>query len=378
MSVAVLAGAMALSGCKGGGSSPALPPPLEPPPQAETPAPSGPEPTTPVQQPQPEPAPQPQTSSPAPTPPPSQHTGHPALQSLQNIQNMPDWWHRRPSFEELLETIMSDTQSPRSWIMPSPHSWMMWQAAGDIGSRHQVTVDGVRASRKGGSEYVVPGEPVSPDDAHADVTKVPHLDRLIRSTEDAGAIWYIPIAINHQFEDASGRRVDDRDDEFTDFGGWMDYSFFFVSNEARGVERVGGAPLILQTEFFVFGDYFSAWPTEGKATWRGAMIGVDHDRDSDRYGRTVVGESYLQIGDFSDDNSLSVRFTGIVDTTAGQAYPDITWDGVQLRRGHRGSIQAPGLYGAFYGPGSEEAAGVFTKDGIAGAFGASRDIDMQR
>ncbi|MYA89356.1 MAG: transferrin-binding protein-like solute binding protein [Boseongicola sp. SB0662_bin_57] len=356
MSVAVLAGAMVLSGCKGGGgSSPALPPPLEPPPQAETPAPSGPEPATPVQQPQPEPdpdpAPQPQTqpSSPAPTPPPSQHTGHPSLQNLQNIQNMPNWWHRRQSFEDLLAQITADGTP-----------WTVLQAYGDFTFDNPITVDGVKAT------YTT-SRRLAPGDSHGYVTRLPTLDDDIRLTEDAGAILFIPIARHHDLADANGKK-----DETTYFGGWMDHSFFFVTNEAGGVDRAGGRPETLLTEAYAMGDLGTSRPTSGRASWLGAMVGVVHDKSSDRYGRAVVGKSYLNISDFTDVNSLSVHLINMVDTVEGRSWPDISWENVPVRSD--GRFVTHGIQGSFYGPGGEDAAGVFVKGGLGGAFGASRSI----
>ncbi|MYA87934.1 MAG: transferrin-binding protein-like solute binding protein [Boseongicola sp. SB0662_bin_57] len=248
---------------------------------------------------------------------------------------------------------MSDT--------PTSNHWMIWQAAGDIGSRQQVTVDGVKATWKFGSVSISPG------DSHGRVRHLPTLPDDIAATEPAGAILFIPISMTHRLSDANGTTT-----ETTHFGGWMDHSFFFMINEARNVERAGASPESLETETYVMGDYYATRPTSGGAWWWGAMTGVDHDKDSGRYGRTIVGKSYLHIEDFSDPGSLNVAMINMLDTTEGQAYPDITWEDVTVNS--NGSFHDRGLRGAFYGPDSEDAAGMFTKDGIAGAFGASRAI----
>lgn len=208
---------------------------------------------------------------------------------------------------------------------------------------------------------------IKPGDSNQYVTRLPTLADDIRSTEDAGAILFIPVAMHHDLSDANGVK-----NETTLFGGWMDHGFFFVTNEARDVEHAGAFPTNMETEVYSTGYAYYNRPTSGNAWWWGAMVGVDHDKDGGRYGRSVVGKSYMHFEDFSDPNSLNIALINMIDTTEGRDYPDIVWNDVFVN--DTGHFIKGGMAGAFHGPDNEEASGVFYEDGIAGAFGASRAI----
>ena len=56
---------------------------------------------------------------------------------------------------------------------------------------------------------------------------------------------------------------------------------------------------------------------------------------------------------------------------ARQTYPDIVWNGLDVRSGAFTDNYTIG--GSFYGPDHEEAGGVFDRGPITGTFGAKRE-----
>ena len=280
--------------------------------------------------------------------------GSPSLHWLQNWDELSNWWHERHSFPELVDSLEGKDLR------------MVFRAYGNIGDRAVSSLTGV--SRTFSTTQLGRLGQVS----HPSVTNLPRLDDIIDGTEDFGAVLFIPLAINH---DLSGSR------EYTEFGGWMDHSFFFLTNDATGVETAGAPPDLLETETYVMGVPTRARPAAGGASWWGAMVGVDHSNEGGRYGRTIAGKAFLQVGDFSDPNSLSVQMLDMIDTTEGKPYDDIVWREVEMDNdGHFTDRRlVDGVYistmrGYFYGPNGDEVGGMFFENGIAGAFGASRAI----
>ena len=96
------------------------------------------------------------------------------------------------------------------------------------------------------------------------------------------------------------------------------------------------------------------------------MAGFDLRKGS--HVSRVEGASSITIDDFSQP-MVDVSFTNIKNTSSGDRLPDIVWDDVHLSGG---TFTEPGLTGQFYGPNHEEVGGVFFRDNISGAFGASR------
>lgn len=96
------------------------------------------------------------------------------------------------------------------------------------------------------------------------------------------------------------------------------------------------------------------------------MVGLDH-RDIAQQ-RFVQGDARVT-ADFADMD-LDVALTGIAGMESGDAYDDMTWEGVAMRDG---AFETPTLSGRFFGPDHEEVGGVFDRDGIVGAFGATRE-----
>ena len=148
----------------------------------------------------------------------------------------------------------------------------------------------------------------------------------------------------------------------------------FRTEDAGGL--LGATHYVMGTQ--AFGRYHETpLPTEGSATWRGAMVGVDLYR-TDRYAGTAN-----LVASFGEYATMDVSFTDIAIVETGIAREDIVFsdvvevglfdDGQFLAwSGHADFNQAP-IYinGQLFGPNNEEAAGVLGYNELIGAFGAS-------
>ena len=101
-------------------------------------------------------------------------------------------------------------------------------------------------------------------------------------------------------------------------------------------------------------------PLSGSASWRGEMVALDGNN------RLVRGDAYLEIAD--------LRSPRVYAALSPRAYPVLIWENMLLRNGRFSQQRSTGDYikGEFYGPGAEEAGGVFERHSLIGAFGASR------
>lgn len=166
-------------------------------------------------------------------------------------------------------------------------------------------------------------------------------------------------------------------------GGWGEWSAFYSAWER---DALGALDL---TWSAAFGAPHGARPTElqGGATWRGAMVG--HTREG---GVELQGRSRLDY-DFAA-GTLDLTLDGIAATARatarGQSYTgpgSFAWGELPVAAGGTFGLAGHGsarpgtdlhetlgqVDGAFYGPGAAEAAGVFERSGVTGAFGARRD-----
>ncbi len=167
------------------------------------------------------------------------------------------------------------------------------------------------------------------------------------------------------------------------YGGWGEWSAFYAVWER---DSLNALDLTWST---AFGDLTDARPTaiQGSATWGGAMVGRTRVG-----GVEVEGRSRL-VYDFAG-HSLDLTLEGIAPSVRaaarGQGYDGpvgFAWEDLPVSddgtfglptggNGRAGTDLHPTLgqvEGAFYGPAAGEAAGVFERDGVAGAFGARRE-----
>ena len=169
----------------------------------------------------------------------------------------------------------------------------------------------------------------------------------------------------------------DRTDDWRFLGAWMDHSAAVLEHQYNP------------------GDYPENWyqagafgqppetplPTEGSATWRGAMIGADIVTN-DRYAGTA-SLAVTFAADFRN-SPIDLSFTGIAHVVTGEARDDISFAGVNIQfQDDRGRFSgwtggewpvAP-IYveGHTAGPDHTEAVGVFGYNELVGAFGGVRE-----
>ena len=117
---------------------------------------------------------------------------------------------------------------------------------------------------------------------------------------------------------------------------------------------------------------FGAWSETspggiGRAVWQGSVVGLDGTS-----GLRIEGSAELAIDDLAAPD-VDLALTGMTDTGGG-AVPDMRWDGISVARGaFEASDMNGSIEGRFYGAGHNEAGGVFQRNGIVGAFGATRE-----
>ena len=116
---------------------------------------------------------------------------------------------------------------------------------------------------------------------------------------------------------------------------------------------------------------FGAWSGTspagtGGGVWTGAVVGLD-----EASGQTVEGAAELRVEDFAKLEA-DIALTGIADAD-GAAREDMRWDDVPIvQGGFRADGGGGRVEGRFWGSDHEEAGGVFSRNGITGAFGARR------
>ena len=106
---------------------------------------------------------------------------------------------------------------------------------------------------------------------------------------------------------------------------------------------------------------------DGEARWIGQMVGVDI-----RNGDAVTGRAVIDLRSYSSPR-VNVSFTGV--RGSGSTIGDMRWEDVPVLAGAFISDNGSGnrLEGRFYGDRHQEAGGVFERQSLIGAFGASRN-----
>lgn len=155
--------------------------------------------------------------------------------------------------------------------------------------------------------------------------------------------------------------------DYSGYGGWLDHSFFAVE-----FNRIADG--ILENTPFNYGYSIGDAPETnpvaagGSGTWSGVMVGADVSATAAR-GDRIQGEATLTIADFADP-AVDVAFTGIYNLDDRSALPDMSWTGIAVTAG---AFAATSIEGRFYGPDHEEVGGVFERNQVLGAFGATRE-----
>ena len=168
-------------------------------------------------------------------------------------------------------------------------------------------------------------------------------------------------------ERASGERSDSEV-----YGGWMKHSFFAAQSNlfTDSTDPNEGYTRVIS---YAVGDTPGTNPAvEGSARWYGLMVG--YGVGPDERGRAFRGDATISVELGQSGMEAVVAFTGIVDIETGAMREAMAWDGMTVRDGAFGNETAPNdkISGRFFGPGHEEAGGVFERGGIAGGFGGAR------
>ncbi|MDE0532640.1 MAG: hypothetical protein OXI01_14510 [Albidovulum sp.] len=148
-----------------------------------------------------------------------------------------------------------------------------------------------------------------------------------------------------------------------ELGGFTRHSAFAVVAESysQGQEAVGPFAYAV-----AFGDSTGSVPSSGSATWRGVVTGGSLSRNEG-----FVGDATLR-ANFAASN-IDAAFTNIHEAETGASRSSIRYSDIPFTRDGfaRGSGRDM-ISGKFFGPGHAEAAGVFQRGSIIGAFGAKR------
>lgn len=178
-------------------------------------------------------------------------------------------------------------------------------------------------------------------------------------------------------------RVDLEENSAEVYGAWGEWSAFYAVWE-RDIYNT-----LDLTWSAAFGDLTNARPTaiQGSATWQGAMVGRTRTGGVELEGRSRL------VYDFAGQ-SLDLTLEGIAPsdraTARGQGYggpAGFAWEDLPVAANGTFGLPTGGndragtdphptlgqVEGAFYGPAAREAAGVFERGGVAGAFGARRE-----
>ena len=135
------------------------------------------------------------------------------------------------------------------------------------------------------------------------------------------------------------------------YGRWLDDSVFATVDDAVAVS-FGASPGTNPAEI-------------GGGVWIGTLVGIDT-----RTGQRIEGNAAIGIDEFTRPD-VDVALTGIADT-GGRARADLLWNGIPLANGAFRSDAASSIEGRFYGNDHREVGGIFERDRLLGAFGASR------
>lgn len=147
------------------------------------------------------------------------------------------------------------------------------------------------------------------------------------------------------------------------YGGWLDTNFFGVVRGNWSGTLSGQSLNGLETLYaFSTGNESGSNPMTGSATWTGLMVGLHKDRPTEPItGQTQATYSFT-------DQTMDVSMTGL---TRGHA--DISWENLRVSEGRfSAGSDNNSIAGSFYGSSHGELGGVFERNSIMGAFGATR------
>ena len=155
------------------------------------------------------------------------------------------------------------------------------------------------------------------------------------------------------------------------YAGWMEHSFF-ASTVVLFKDDADPDQGVIQTYGTIAGNITKTNPVAA-ATWTGFATARDHNIEADMES-VVVGDASISVR-IDDEVLADVRLTSLANTATGQAYADMIFEGMSVTDGQFSRYHADDnrLSGAFFGPGHEEAGGVFDHpEGLVGAYGGRK------
>ena len=168
----------------------------------------------------------------------------------------------------------------------------------------------------------------------------------------------------------------DRTDDWRFLGAWMDHAAAVLEHQVN--------PDNYPQDWYQSGAFGRLpnipLPTEGSATWRGAMIGADIVTN-DRYTGTA-NLAVTFVADFREI-PIDLSFSGITNVATGEARDDISFADVNIQfQDHRGrfsgwsggewSVAPIYVEGHTADPDHAEAAGIFGYHELVGGFAVKR------
>ena len=143
-----------------------------------------------------------------------------------------------------------------------------------------------------------------------------------------------------------------RGDDVNVYGYWLDDSVFGIVDDAVAVS-FGGSPGTTPSEI-------------GGGVWKGTVVGMDTQTRE-----RIEGDAVIEVDDFARPD-VDVVFTGIEDAHR-RARADLNWENIPVVQGRFGARDMDGsIEGRFYGRDQGEVGGIFERDQLIGAFGATR------
>lgn len=164
----------------------------------------------------------------------------------------------------------------------------------------------------------------------------------------------------------SAGRFDGRRYEFLNYAGWLANSAFAFQWELATLQG-SSVDTISWLTTYSFGVATGTNPSgSGKATYLGAMVGLD------AYGATIVqGRANLVVN--LDASNINVTLSQIKNLETGNDVANMVWSEIPLSGGtFESTTNESSIEGNFYGDRHEEVGGIFDRDNILGAFGATR------
>ena len=165
------------------------------------------------------------------------------------------------------------------------------------------------------------------------------------------------------------------------YGGWLDYSGFFVEGRPITSGNAGDASFYYGLSIGIASNSrprprLRPWPTAGSARWNGVMVATDVSGAGRE--NIIQGDAALSV-DFGA-TTVDLSFSNVRDLTAGTTRTGTAWSGIPVTASGTFSGTNPQgeTAGRFYGPRHEEAGGTFTYDDLAGAYGLKRQTVPDR